>query len=260
LRRIALRAFMALGASVCPAQQNGSQATHIDVDGYTIDAQINPSTQTLNAHVVVRFASLDDQRELRHLRTQQRLNISQITDAKGNALNSARTQADNTVRVTFPGILPKGQMTEITFIYDGRLSGDEESPIYGIKFAAIQNDYAFLLYPSRWFPISGYTADRFTSKMNITVPQGYQVIGSGSGTSTARSGSGVVFTYDFTKPSFPGDIAVVKGEPVKNSTEGVHHHALVPRPQPPQANAYGEMTAQMMAHFTSFTAWRRTPI
>ena len=74
-------------------------------------------------------------------------------------------------------------MTEITFVYDGRLSGDEESPIYGIKFAAIQNDYAFLLYPSRWFPVSGYTADRFTSTMNITVPQGYQVIGSGSGSS-----------------------------------------------------------------------------
>src|SRR6202044_851701 len=109
------------------------------------------------------------------------LNISQITDAKGTTLNSARTQADNTVRVTFPYSLPKGQMTEITFVYDGRLSGDEESPIYGIKFAAIQNDYAFLLYPARWFPISGYTVDRFTSKIKVTAPPDFTVVGSGPG-------------------------------------------------------------------------------
>ena len=94
------------------------------------------------------------------------------------------------MRRDFPGALPKGQMTAITFVYDGRLSGDEESPIYGIKFAAIQNDYAFLLYPSRWFPISGYTADRFTSKMNITVPAGIPGDRQRIGSSTPNTGGG----------------------------------------------------------------------
>ena len=241
---MALLASAALG-------QNSSQASHIDVDGYTIDAQINPSTQTLNAHVVVRFAALDDQVSSATFELNNNLSISQITDAKGATLNSARTQADNTVRVTFPYTLPKGQMTEITFVYDGRLSGDEESPIYGIKFAAIQNDYAFLLYPARWFPISGYTADRFTAKMNITVPEGYQVIGSGPGISTPNTGGGVIFQYDFTKPSFPGDIAVVKGEPVKNSSDGVTTTLWFRGGQTEFANAYGQMTAEMLAHFTS---------
>jgi tetratricopeptide (TPR) repeat protein len=241
--------WLALSASF--AQQSGSPATHIDVDGYTIDAQINPSTQTINAHVVVRFVPLDDRANSATFELNNALNISQVTDARGNALNSARTQADNTVRVTFPGNLPKGQMTEIAFIYDGRLSGDEESPIYGIKFASIQNDYGFLLYPSRWFPISGYTSDRFTAKMNITVPQGYEVIGSGSGTSRPDSGGGVVFTYDFTKPSFPGDIAIVKGQPVKNSTDGSTTTLWFRGPQAAFADAYGETAAHMVAHFTS---------
>ena len=242
---------VALAASLSFAQQNSAQTAHIDVDGYTIDAQINPSTQTLNAHVVVRFIPLDDQVNAAIFELNNNLNISQITDAKGNSLNSARTQADNTVRVTFPRNLPKGQMTEITFVYDGRLSGDEESPIYGIKFAAIQNDYAFLLYPSRWFPISGYTTDRFTSTMNITVPQGYQVIGSGSGSSKPNTGDGIVFTYDFTKPSFPGDIAIVKGQPVKNSSGGVTTTLWFRGPQADFANAYGDTTSQMLEHFTS---------
>jgi len=244
-------AVAAAMASLVLAQQNGQQATHIDVEGYTIDAQINPSTQTINARVAVRFVPLDDGVNSTTFELNNALNISQITDAKGTTLNSARTQADNTVRVTFPGSLPKGQPTTITFTYDGRLSGEEESPIYGIKFAAIQNDYAFLLYPSRWFPVSGYTSDRFTSTMHITVPQGYQVVGSGFGTSQPNTGGGVVFTYEFTKPSFPGDIAVVKGDPVRNMTDGSTTTLWFRGPQADFANAYGQLTAQMVAHFTS---------
>ena len=241
----------ALAAGLCFGQQQQERATHIDVDGYTIDAQINPATQTINARAVVRFAALDEQTSSVIFELNNALNISRITDDKGQPLNSSRTQADNTVRVTFPGNLPRGQMTSITFIYDGRLSGEEESPIYGIKFAAIQNDYAFLLYPARWFPVSGYTADRFTSTMNITVPQGYQVIGSGPAGSKPDTSGGTTFTYEFTKPSFPGDIAVVKGQPVKNSTDGITTTLWFRNAQADFANSYGELTAQMIGHFTT---------
>ena len=244
-------AIIVVATSGAFAQKSNTQPANIDVDGYTIDAQINPSTQTINAHVVVRFVALDDQANSVTFELNNNLNISQVTDAKGNSLSSARTPADNTVRVTFPNTLPKGQMTSVTFTYDGRLSGDEESPIYGIKFAAIQNDYGFLLYPSRWFPVSGYTADRFTSTMNITVPQGYEVIGSGLGSSKPDSGTGTVFTWDFTKPSFPGDIAIVKGQPVKNSTDGITTTLWFRGAQADFANAYGEIAAQMVTHFTS---------
>lgn len=239
-----------LAVSLASAQRNTAQATNIDVDGYTIDAQINPSTQTINARVEVRFVTLDDQANSVTFELNNNLSISQITDAKGNTLSSARTQADNSVRVTFPGILPKGQMTAVTFTYDGRLSGDEESPIYGIKFAAIQNDYAFLLYPARWFPVSGYTADRFTSTMNITVPAGYQVIGSGLGSSKQDTGGNTIFTWEFSKPSFPGDIAIVRGDPVKNTTGGSTTTLWFRGAQAACANAYGETTAQMVEHFT----------
>ena len=119
-RILAVGQLLALAASLvfaqqALAQQRDAQPSHIDVDGYTIDAQINPSTQTLNAHVVVRFVSLDDQANSATFELNNNLSISQITDAKGTVLQSARTQSDNTVRVTFPGTLPKGQMTEITF-------------------------------------------------------------------------------------------------------------------------------------------------
>jgi aminopeptidase N len=235
------------------AQQNSTpdHVNNIDVDGYTINAQINPATQTINAQVTVRFVALDDQTNSVTFELNNNLNISKITGEKGETLNASRKPSDNALRITFPNYLPKGQMTSVTFVYDGRLSGEEESPIYGIKFAAIQEDYAYLLYPSRWFPINGYTADRFTSTMNITVPRGYEVIGSGSGTSKPDSSGGTTFTYDFTKPSFPGDIAVVKGQPVKNLTDGTTTTLWFRGPQAEFSNSYGEATAQMVGYFTS---------
>jgi aminopeptidase N len=223
--------------------------SRIDVDSYVIDAQVNPETQTLTARATVRFVP-DDQSNNVTFELNNALNISRIVDDKGQSLQSSRNQTDNTVRVSFPDGLRKGQPVALTFSYDGRLTGNEDSPIYGIKFAAIQPDYAFLLYPARWFPVSGYTTDRFTAKMNITVPQGYTVVASGIDSRPAASGDGNTFGFDFTKPSFPGDIAVEKGQPVKNSTDGLTTTLWFRGPEANMANAYGAATAQMMGYFT----------
>ncbi len=142
----------------------------------------------------------------------------------------------------------------MTFSYDGRLTGQEESPIYGIKFGAIQNDFAYLMYPARWFPVSGYSVDRFTSDIHITVPSGYQVIASGTGGSQAPSAGGsagkTVFSFQFTKPSFPGSIAVVQGNPVKVNSEGVTT-SMYFRQKQSMANTYGEETGKVMSFLTS---------
>src|SRR5206468_2983096 len=167
----------------------------------------------LAAKAVVKFTPLDDNTSSVAFELNNALNVSKALDQQNREIPVSRNQQDFTVHLNFNEPLEKGKPATVTFFYGGRLSGQEDSPVYGIKFASIQNDFAYLLYPARWFPISGYSSDRFTSKMNITVPPGFQAIGSGSG-----SVSGNVYSFEFNKHSFPGDIAVVKGQPVKNST------------------------------------------
>ncbi len=236
MRTIGFLFLLGISVLTVPAgAQRGEDKTRIDIDNYTIDVQINPDTQTLTARAAVRFIPLDDQIASATFELNNALTISRIVDDKGETLQSSRNQSDNTVRVSFPSPLPKGQPATITFNYDGRLTGAEDSPIYGIKFAAIQNDYAFLLYPSRWFPVSGYTADRFTSTINVTAPPEFTVVGGGT----------------FSKPSFPGDIAIFRGQPVKNSTEGLTTTLWFRGAEANMANAYGATTAQMVEYFTS---------
>lgn len=248
MKAIAIVVLGTLAAAASGIAQQDDKRAHIDLDSYTIDAQINPDTQTITARAAVRFVPLDDQTNALTFELNNALTISRLTDDQGRAIQSSRNQ-DHTVRVTFPAGLPKGQPATLIFNYDGRLTGSEESPIYGIKFAAIQNDYAFLLYPARWFPVSGYTVDRFTATMNVTVPQGFTAIGSGND-SVKQNGDTSTYTFQFTKPSFPGDIAVVKGNPVKNSTDGLTTTLYFRGAEAAVANAYGTATAQMVGHFT----------
>jgi hypothetical protein len=242
--------LVALLAGAVALNAQDDKRSRIDVDSYVIDAQVNPDTQTLSARVMVKFLPIDDQVSSATFELNNNLNISKIVDDKGQSIQGTRNQQENSVRLTFPSPLLKGQPATAIFTYDGRLTGSEESPIYGIKFAAIQNDFAFLLYPSRWFPISGYTADRFTATMHISAPQGFQVIGAGSGGS-APSGDQTVFTFEFSKPSFPGDIAVVKGQPVKAAAEGLTASVWFRGNEAAQAESYGDMADRMVGHFTS---------
>ena len=60
------------------------------------------------------------------------------------------------------------------------ITGNDDGPVEGLKLAAIQEPITYLLYPARWFPMTGYLTNRFTAEMHIRVPQGMRVFASGS--------------------------------------------------------------------------------
>jgi hypothetical protein len=237
-------------APLLAAQERGNKLGRIDVDHYGIDAEINPRTQTLTANVKVGFTALDSDISSASFELNGALNVSRVVDDSGRQIPASRSGQDMGVRVSFPAPLAKGKATTVTFTYDGRLTGQEESPVFGIKFGAIQNDIAYLMYPARWFPVSGYSVDRFTADLHITVPSGYQVIASGLGNSQPAGAGKTVFNFQYTKRSFPGSIAVVQGEPVKVNSEGVTTTVYF-RQKQSMANAYGEETGKVMSFLTS---------
>ena len=148
---------------------------------------------------------------------------------QGKQIQASRTQQDFSVRLTFDQALPKGQPVNVTFFYDGKLTGQEDSPVYGVKFAAIHPDFAYLMYPARWFPVSGYTTDRFGADMRVTVPMGYSVLGSGIDTHQTGGDKTAVRLSSSSKPSFPGSIAVVKEQPAQGAVRRRDDVAVLPR-------------------------------
>jgi hypothetical protein len=249
MSRKILLAALAL-APLLAAQDRGSKSGRIDVDNYAIDAEINPRTQTLTANVKVRFMAVDGDVSTASFELNNAFNVSRVVDDSGHQIPASRSGQDMGVRVNFPAPLAKGKATTITFTYDGRLTGQEDSPVYGIKFGAITNDITYLMYPARWFPVNGYSVDRFTSNLHITVPTGYQVIASGLATSQPAGAGKTAFSFQYTKPSFPGSIAVVQGDPVKVNSEGVTTSVYF-RQKQTMANTYGEETGKILSFLTN---------
>ena len=248
-RRIVLVALVTGVVSLAASAEDRAGRGRIHVDHYAIDAEVNPRTQAVTATVQVQFVPLEDNLTSASFELNNALNVSRVVDGNGRQIPSSRSTTDFSVKLSFPEPLPKGRPASVTFSYDGRLTGAEDSPVYGIKFAAIHNDFAYLMYPSRWFPINDYTANRYTADLKITVPAGYQVLSSGDGKVDA-AGSRSSYTFHYTKPSFPGSLAVVQGQPVKVNSQGVSS-TIYFRTKQNMANAYGEEAGKVLTYLTS---------
>jgi len=213
-RRIATRAAFCLLAVALIAASGLPAAAQIarpalNITGYVIDAELDTATHHITATAQVTFtapANLDVVTFGFH----PALKVSKIADAAGKLLDGERT-ADGSIRVTPNAPFVADQPVHWTFVYDGIITGNEDGPIEGLKLAAIQEPITYLLYPGRWFPMTGFMTDRFTAEMHIRVPQGMRVFASGaSGASksvTLSSGKpGDEYDFSWTKPGFPGTV------------------------------------------------------
>ena len=250
LLRVSGLVLVAVTSAVMAHAQDRQQArARIDVQTVALDAQINPTAQTLNATAKITFVPLDNTSTVT-FELNNALNLTRVTDLEGRQITASRFGEDMSVRLSLPQPLPKGQPATLTFVYQGILTGQEESPVFGIRFAAITPDVAYLLYPARWFPVNDYTADRFASDFRVTVPDGYRVVASGIGQMDANAPAGMhTERYQFERASFPGSIAIVRGDPNTVSAGGVSTKFYV-RKGAGMAQAYGSEIARAMEFFT----------
>jgi hypothetical protein len=236
-------------AGFCGAQDRSARQQKIDVQSYLIDAQVDPRAQTLTATALVRFTPLEDTSTVT-FELNNALNISRVLDEDGRQVPSSRTAQDMSVRLTLPQALKKGKVAALTFVYDGKLTGDEESPVFGIKFAAIHPEASYLLYPSRWFPVNDYSTDRFSSDLKITVPDGYTVLSSGSDTKETAAAGFSAFRFKYDRSSFPGSFAVVQGQGLVVTSGGIKTYFYL-RTAKGVEQAYGEEIAKALSFFTN---------
>jgi len=183
----------------------------MQITGYVINADLDPAVNRLTATADVTFTALE---ELSNpaFELNNGLQVTKATDPQGKPLQYERLTNNNTVRFTLATPLAKGTTTTYHFEYSGALKGADTSPVEGIKLASIEDPISILLYPGRWFPMTGLFTNRFTAEMHIRVPGDERVVGSGSGVAAQKSlpGNRTEFTFKWTKPGFPGTIIAGK--------------------------------------------------
>jgi aminopeptidase N len=185
-----------------------AERPNINITGYAIDAQVDPAEHTLKATAKVTFTATDSV-STAIFELHNALKVDSVVDDKRHQLSGERGP-NATISVALPEPMNKGAKETLTFVYSGTLTGNEESPVEGLKVASIGDPITYLLYTARWFPMVGYLTDRFTAEIHVTIPSGYRVIGSGSTGSPRNVADGVEYSFNWTKPSFPGTIIAGK--------------------------------------------------
>ena len=199
------------------AQQE--RRARVDVEHYDINVTVIPATQSMTAKVKMRVMPIDDRISSMQVDFNDALRVANVTDDAGAPVSFTKT-ADFNYRLQFAQPLPKGKAVTLNFEYEGRFDGREESPVYGIRFAAIEQTGATFLYPSRWFPVNEYTCDRYTMNLNVTVPAEFRVLSSGIDLKSDAAGQST-YSFKTTQPALYGSFAVVRGSPTSVSVEGV---------------------------------------
>src|SRR6266571_2340077 len=131
LRRTASILIFTGAVSLLMAEDR-SPKTRINVEHYLIEADINPRTQALTANVQVQFLPVDDNVMSVSFELNNALNVTRVVDGSGRQIPGSRSNTDFTYRLNFANPLPKGKPETVTFSYDGRITGAEDSPVYGI--------------------------------------------------------------------------------------------------------------------------------
>src|SRR5271168_5098540 len=176
---------------------DAAERSNINITGYVIDAQLDPAEHTLKATARVTFTAIDSV-STAIFELHNALKVDSVTDEQHHQLSGERGP-NATISVALPAPLSKGATATFTFVYEGTLSGTEESPVEGLKVASIGDPISYLLYAGRWFPMVGYMTDRFTAEIHVQIPEGYRVVGSGNTGSPRQVAGGTQYSFNWTK-------------------------------------------------------------
>jgi tetratricopeptide (TPR) repeat protein len=236
---------------------HAAEKARLRVDDYQIDATLDPHLHQITAKAKVKFTALQDI-SVAVFELHNDLRVTKVSDEKNQPLSAERVTQDSTVRVPLPAGLSKDASTTLTFEYEGRLENADNSPVPGLSLAYIGDDTSYLLYAGRWFPVSGYGLNRFTSTISITLPAHLLVIGSGK-VSTAdhpasnKPNASVLPTKTFTfvseKASFPGTIVAGVFQEYKSDDAGMDLHVFF---KPTHQNLAPSYTTTAVQEFTYF--------
>jgi Peptidase family M1 domain len=234
-----------------------AEKARLRVDDYQIEAELDPHLHQITARAKVKFTALQDL-SVAVFELHNDLRVTKVVDEKNQPLSAERVTQDATVRVPLPAGLSKDASTTLTFEYDGTLENADNSPVPGLKLAYIGDDSSYLFYAGRWFPVSGYGINRFTSTISLTVPAHMLVIGSGKATTrdapaSKKPNASVLPTKTFTfvsaKPSFPGSIVAGVFQEYKSDDAGLDLHVFFKPTHQSLAPAYTTTAVQEFSYF-----------
>src|SRR6266403_438864 len=226
-------------------------------DHYDVTATLDPITQTLSAVAKVDFKARDVSSAVR-VELHPNLNVTDVKSAEGKTLGFERdSQNSLNLIVNLSSPVATGAKVTLTFTYAGPLANEENSPVHGVRAAAITRDGAYLLLPARWFPLTNYPSNRYTATFHLNVPEAFAVAGTGkAGAPTPTvgknsvEGNRLVYTFQCNTPAPHGTFVAGNLQLNPKAAEGINVNVYAPREASGDAQKFADSVARSTVVFS----------
>ncbi len=261
-RKIAIEfaALLLIGLASVPAPlhaQAPPRPLGFLAENYDISATLDSSHQAISAVAKIDFRATDVSSSIR-VELHPNLVVSDVKTADGKSIGFGRDSMNPLyLMATLPTPVATGGHVTLTITYAGLLANEENSPVPGVRAAVIGHESAYLLLPSRWFPLTNYPSNRYTATFRLNVPDSFAVAGSGkSGSPTplaGKSGSDggrLLYTFECKTPGPHGTFVAGNLQLNPKQSEGIDVAVYAPRSDSANAQGFADDVARAVTVFS----------
>src|ERR1700736_6680631 len=244
-------------AAASPSLAQEPRQSAFLAERYDVSAYIDAPGQSINASAKVDFKAQEVSSNLR-FELHPNLELREVKSAAGKTLPFQRDGANPLfVIVQLPSQVATGATVSVNFTYGGLLANEENSPVPGVRVASITKDGAYLLLPSRWFPLTNFPSNRFTGTFRFNVPDTFAVAGTGKASAPTPLAPRAPAEGGRLQYSFVCDPAAPNGSFVAGNlqlnpkqAEGIKVSVYAPREQSGNAQAFADDVGRAITFFS----------
>src|SRR5216683_2230249 len=250
-------ALIFLGSLAAPLRAQVPQPPNFLADHYDISATLDTIGQSISASAKIDFKAVEASSTVR-VELHPNLVVKEIKGPDGKPLTFERDNQNSLVLIAhLPTPIATAGHVTLTYTYSGLLFNEENSPVPGLRAAAINKDGAYLLLPARWFPLTNFPSNRYTATFRLNVPEAFAVAGTGKSSAptpmaakNAVEGRRLLYTFECKSLAPHGTFVAGNLQLNPKQAEGINVAVYAPRAASANAQAFAESVARSTTVFS----------
>src|SRR6266700_3040964 len=253
-RPIVFASVFLIALSFCaavPLQAQVPRPASFRAEHYDVSASLDSIGQSITSTAKIDFQAVEAASSVR-VELHPNLIVKEVKGPDGKPLTFERDNQNPLVVVVqlATPVATDGHVT-LTYTYAGLLFNEENSPVPGLRAAAINKDGAYLLLPARWFPLTNFPSNRYTATFRLNVPDSFAVAGTGKSSAptpmaakNAVEGRRLLYTFECKNLAPHGTFVAGNLQLNPKQAEGINVAVYAPRAASANAQAFAESVAR----------------
>src|SRR5713101_2299707 len=256
-RAVSLFALILAFVAAAPLHAQAPRPANFLASHYDVSATLDAIGQSLSATAKIEFTAVEASSSVR-VELHPNLIVKDVKAENGKPLAFERDNQNHlylNVQLLTP-VATGGHVT-LSYTYAGLLFNEENSPVPGVRAAAINRDGAFLLLPARWFPLTNYPSNRYTATFRLNVPEAFAVAGTGKASAPTPTpgrntveGNRLVYTFQCDTPAPHGTFVAGNLQLNPKQAEGISVNVYAPREASGDAQKFADSVARSTTMFS----------